>query len=81
MVLVTLDDIRAAALRVAGVARRTPLLDITVNGGRRGGPSGPPATLALKCESLQPMGAFKIRGACNMIAQLPAGARAAGVIT
>jgi threonine dehydratase len=27
------------------------------------------------------MGAFKIRGACNMIAQLPAGARAAGVIT
>ena len=27
------------------------------------------------------MGAFKIRGACNMIAQLPPEARAAGVIT
>jgi threo-3-hydroxy-L-aspartate ammonia-lyase len=35
----------------------------------------------LKCESFQPMGAFKIRGACNMIAQLAAEARAAGVIT
>jgi len=37
--------------------------------------------LALKCENLQPMGAFKIRGACNMIAQLAPEARAAGVIT
>ena len=35
----------------------------------------------LKCENLQPMGAFKIRGACNMLSQLPADARAAGVIT
>jgi threonine dehydratase len=37
--------------------------------------------LALKCENLQPMGAFKIRGACNMIAQLAPEERAAGVIT
>jgi len=66
-VLVTLDDIRAAATRIRGVARRTPVLDV-----------GP---LALKCENLQPSGAFKIRGACNMVAQLPAAARAAGVIT
>jgi threonine dehydratase len=37
--------------------------------------------LALKCENLQPSGAFKVRGACNMVAQLPSAARAAGVIT
>jgi threonine dehydratase len=65
--LVRLDDIRAAAGRIREVARRTPVIEA-------GG-------LALKCENLQPMGAFKIRGACNMIAQLPPEARAAGVIT
>ena len=65
--LVTLDDIRAAAGRIREVARRTPVIEA-------GG-------LALKCENLQPMGAFKIRGACNMIAQLAPEARAAGVIT
>ena len=67
MTLVTLDDIRAAATRIRGVAMRTPLIEA-------GG-------IALKLENLQPMGAFKIRGACNMIAQLSPEARAAGVIT
>ena len=65
--MVTLDDVRAAAVRIRGVAVRTPLLEV-----------GP---LALKCENLQPMGAFKVRGACNMISQLPPESRAAGVIT
>jgi threonine dehydratase len=65
--LVTLDDIRSAATRIRGVARRTPLIDV--------------AGIGLKCENLQPMGAFKVRGACNMIAQLTPEARAAGVIT
>ena len=65
--MVTLDDVRAAAVRIRGVAVRTPMLEV-----------GP---LALKCENLQPMGAFKVRGACNMIAQLPPAARAAGVVT
>ena len=65
--MVTLDDVRAAAVRIRGVAVRTPLIEA--------------GTLALKCENLQPMGAFKVRGACNMIAQLPPEARAAGVIT
>jgi threonine dehydratase len=37
--------------------------------------------LWLKCESLQPGGAFKIRGAYNMVAQLTPGQRARGVIT
>ena len=53
--LVSLDDIRAAADRIRGIAVRTPLLDVR---------------LGLKCENFQPGGAFKIRGACNMIAQL-----------
>jgi threo-3-hydroxy-L-aspartate ammonia-lyase len=97
--LVSLDDIRAAAGRIRGVAVRTPVLEIDtserlqadLNVGLygsagtaldgRGRSSGRPTTLALKCENLQPMGAFKIRGACNLIAQLPPEARAAGVIT
>jgi threo-3-hydroxy-L-aspartate ammonia-lyase len=82
--LVTLDDIRAAASRIRGVARRTPVLDVQMPS-RRGGsldpPSSDPPSLALKCENFQPSGAFKVRGACNMLAQLPAEARAAGVIT
>jgi threonine dehydratase len=65
--LVQLDDIRAAAGRIRGLARRTPLLDV------------PP--LHLKCENLQRAGAFKIRGAANMLARLPEDARRKGVIT
>jgi threonine dehydratase len=79
LMLVTLDDIRAAATRIRGVARRTPVLEIELTP-RSGGSSDPPV-LVLKCENLQPSGAFKVRGACNMVAQLPPAARAAGVIT
>jgi threonine dehydratase len=70
--LVTLDDIRQAAGRVTGVARVTPLLDVS-------GPAGRP--LLLKCEHMQPGGAFKIRGAYNMIAQLTEDQRRRGVVT
>jgi len=70
--LVTLDDIRAAAERVRPIARVTPLVDVSNVAGR---------PLLLKCESLQPGGAFKIRGAYNMVAQLSDEARARGVIT
>jgi threonine dehydratase len=70
--LVSLADIRAAATRIAGVARRTPLIDV-------GGIDEP--AFAVKCENMQPAGAFKIRGAYNMLAQLSPGALAAGVIT
>jgi len=70
--LVSLDDIRAAAARIAGVARRTPLIEV-------GAGLGP--TFAVKCENMQPAGAFKIRGAYNMLAQLDQDARDAGVIT
>lgn len=86
--LVSLDDIRAAAERIRGVAIRTPVLEAgpmprgaAASGAGAAGPGAGADRLALKCENLQPMGAFKIRGACNMIAQLAPEARAAGVIT
>ena len=69
--LVTIDDIRAAAERLRGIAIRTPLV-----------PFGPPdARRYLKAESLQPIGAFKLRGAYVAVASLSAEALARGVIT
>jgi threonine dehydratase len=70
--LVTLDAIREAAARIKPIARVTPLVDVARAAGR---------PLFLKCENLQPAGAFKIRGAYNMVAQLTAEQRAHGVIT
>ena len=70
--LITLNDIRTAAARVAAIARVTPLLDVTTVAG---------LPLHLKCENLQPGGAFKIRGAYNMVAQLTEEQRRSGVIT
>ncbi len=69
--LVTIEDIRAAADRLVGVALRTPLVTFDV---------GPPL-IVLKAESLQSIGAFKIRGAYNAIAQLSPAERARGVVT
>ena len=73
--LVTLDDIRAAAGRVRGTAMRTPVMPLPWPA------AGDVHPFVIKCENLQPMGAFKVRGAFNMLAQLPADARARGVIT
>ena len=70
--LVTLGDIREAARRIAGIARVTPLVDVSTAAGR---------PLLLKCENMQPGGAFKIRGAYNMVAQLSADQRRRGVVT
>jgi threonine dehydratase len=72
MPLVALADIRAAADRIRPIARRTPLIDVS-------GAAGWP--LFLKLESLQPGGAFKIRGAYNMVAQLTDDQRRRGVVT
>jgi threonine dehydratase len=72
LVLVSLDAIRQAADRIAGIARRTPVLDLSDLAGR---------PLLVKCESHQPGGAFKIRGATNMLRRLPADAVRRGVIT
>jgi threonine dehydratase len=70
--LVAVDQISAARERIRPIAKRTPLVDVSDLAGR---------PLWLKCESLQPGGAFKIRGAYNMIAQLPEADRRRGVIT
>ena len=69
--LVTLDDIRAAAKHIAGLAVRTPLLRAAARD----------ADLWIKPENLQPVGAFKVRGAAHALAMLPAGVRARGVVT
>jgi threonine dehydratase len=71
--LVSLDQIRSAAARIASIAIKTPLLrapfpDVT-------------GEVWLKAESLQPIGAFKIRGASNKILQLTPEERTRGVIT
>ncbi len=72
MSLVTLERIRGARERIRDIAKITPLLDVSDLAGR---------PLWLKCESLQPGGAFKIRGAYNMVAQLGEADRERGVIT
>ncbi|HEU4516981.1 MAG TPA: threonine/serine dehydratase [Steroidobacteraceae bacterium] len=67
-------DIEAAASRIAGVVRRTPLLagtplDEVVRG-----------RLLFKAECLQRTGSFKLRGAYNRLVQLDAARRRAGVV-
>jgi threonine dehydratase len=69
--LVGIVAIRAAASTLRGIATRTPLVAF----GR------PEAKRFLKAESLQPIGAFKIRGAYVAVASLSADERARGVIT
>ncbi|MFC1415327.1 threonine ammonia-lyase [Streptacidiphilus cavernicola] len=73
MALVTLDELRAAQKRIASVAVRTPLVPCPWAGTDA-------HTLHLKPESLQPTGAFKIRGAYNRLAVLTAEERARGVV-
>jgi threonine dehydratase len=69
--LVGIEAIRTAAATLVGIATRSPLV-----------PFGPPAERRfLKAESLQPIGAFKIRGAYVAVASLDLAARARGVIT
>ena len=72
LTLVALEEVRAAVPRVASFARRTPLLDAGLVAGRR---------LHLKCENMQPSGAFKLRGAANMLLQLTPEQLRCGVIT
>ncbi|SDD30026.1 threonine/serine dehydratase [Streptomyces prasinopilosus] len=61
---VTLDDVRAAAERLAGVARRTPVLRSRTLDALVG------AEVHLKCENFQRVGAFKFRGAYNAASRL-----------
>lgn len=61
---ISIDDVRAAAERIAPLAHRTPLLRSRTLDAHVGAP------VALKAENLQRAGAFKFRGACNAVAAL-----------
>jgi threonine dehydratase len=71
--MVSLDDIRAAQALLHGIAVRTPLFEWTGPSDRR--------KLFLKLENLQPIGAFKLRGAYNKVASLTGDERRRGVIS
>lgn len=74
--MISLDDIRAAAVRIAPHIRHTPVLDVTS--------VAEPVTdarLVLKLENLQCTGSFKARGATNKLLSQPPGAVAKGIVT
>ncbi|GJM44426.1 MAG: serine/threonine dehydratase [Gemmatimonadota bacterium] len=71
----SLDDIRAAAERIAPWAHRTPVLTCTALSERAG------RELFFKCENLQKVGAFKFRGASNAVLRLSEADAARGVVT
>lgn len=71
--LPTIDDIRQAQQTIAGIAVRTPLVRLNI--------PDAPAEIYLKLENLQPIGAFKIRGAANAVAHIPAAQLAKGLLT
>jgi threo-3-hydroxy-L-aspartate ammonia-lyase len=73
MAELTLDDIRAAAERIAGTAHRTPVLTSRTLNDRVG------AEVFLKAENFQRIGAFKFRGAFNAISRLTEAQLARGV--
>ena len=67
---VTHDDVLAAAERISGAVKRTPLVEAKIRGSR----------VWLKCESLQTGGSFKLRGATNRLMRLSEEERARGVV-
>ena len=81
--MVTLSDIQQARARLDGITVHTSLIplhyDENPHFSQTRGEVGHP--LYLKPENLQPIGAFKLRGAYNKIASLSEEERARGVIT
>ena len=71
----TIDDIRQAAVRIKGKAHRTPVLTCQAINELAG------ASLFFKCENLQKVGAFKMRGATNAVFSLGPDEAARGVAT
>jgi len=72
---VTIDDVRAAAARIAPYIHRTPLFDSAALSRLTG------TKIGLKAENLQRTGAFKARGALNAVLCLSAEQRERGVVT
>jgi threonine dehydratase len=73
--MISIDDVRAAAARIDGLAHRTPVLTSRHLDELTG------ARVFLKAENQQRIGAFKFRGACNALASLSEADRARGVAT
>ncbi len=69
-----IEEVRAAAERLRGIAHRTPVLQSRTLDALVG------AKVYLKCENFQRVGAFKFRGAYNALASLSADERARGVV-
>ncbi|OLC46002.1 MAG: hypothetical protein AUH80_07580 [Chloroflexi bacterium 13_1_40CM_4_65_16] len=67
--MIPAEAVREAAVALRGIAVRTPLQRVDALGAW------------LKLENLQPVGAFKLRGAYNAIRRLPEAGRRRGVIT
>jgi threonine dehydratase len=74
MAALTLDDVRAAAARLAGRVHRTPVLRSRAFDEASG------HTVTFKCENVQRAGAFKIRGALNKLLTLTPAERQRGVV-
>ena len=71
---ISLEAVREAATRIYTVAVRTPLIRLDPIDRRA-------PEIFLKLEIFQPIGSFKLRGAANALAKLPASALAEGVWT
>src|SRR3954454_22365818 len=70
---IQLSEIKEARKRIAGTAIRTPLVRLEL------GPDFP--DIRLKLENLQPINAYKLRGAANAVAMLSEAERKRGVWT
>lgn len=70
----TIKDVRAAAARIEGLVRRTPVLTCPALNARTG------ARIWIKPENLQETGSFKLRGASNFIARRSDAELANGVV-
>lgn len=72
--MISISDVEAAAERLTGIAIRTPLIQNDELDHIAGG------NVLVKTENLQVVGSFKIRGAYNLMSQLPAAAARSGVV-
>ncbi len=70
---ITLEEVREARTRIAGIVVRTPLVRLELGAGH--------PDIRLKLETLQPINAYKLRGAANAVAQLSDAERRLGVWT
>ncbi|MCL2450979.1 MAG: threonine/serine dehydratase [Polyangiaceae bacterium] len=73
--MIAIEQIEAARERVAGIAVRTPLVRLPVDGGATG------RRIYCKLETLQPINSFKLRGAGNAVLSAPPEAYAEGLVT